>query len=100
MTPGLFYLLALLLYVAASVSAFMVFAWDKRAAIRGRRRVPEARLHLISLLGGWPGAWLAQMLLRHKTQKRSFRATFYATVVANCLLLGAVTIYFAKDTVS
>jgi len=99
MTPGLFHLLALLLYVAASVSAFMVFAWDKHAAIRGRRRVPEARLHLLSLLGGWPGAWLAQMLLRHKTQKRGFRAMFYATVIANCLVLGIATIYLAKDAV-
>ena len=31
-------------------------------------------------LGGWPGAMLAQRTLRHKTQKQSFKVTYWATV--------------------
>lgn len=36
------------------------------------------------LAGGWPGALVAQELLRHKTRKREFRVVFRATVVLNC----------------
>jgi uncharacterized membrane protein YsdA (DUF1294 family) len=44
----------------------------------------------VSILGGWPGAIMAQRTLRHKTQKRSFRRTFGLTVVANLLALAAI----------
>jgi uncharacterized membrane protein YsdA (DUF1294 family) len=41
-------------------------------------------LHLLALLGGWPGALIAQNLLRHKSQKTGFLLIFGATVVINC----------------
>ena len=74
-------------YVALSVVTFVVYAMDKRAAQRGTWRVPEAKLHLWSLVGGWPGAVLAQQLLRHKSSKEEFRAVFRVTVGVNCALL-------------
>ena len=43
----------------------------------------EQSLHLLALAGGWPGAWAAQGLLRHKSRKASFRVPFWFTVVAN-----------------
>jgi uncharacterized membrane protein YsdA (DUF1294 family) len=65
----------------ASVVAFIAHGLDKRAAIRGRRRVPEARLHLMELIGGWPGALLAMLLFHHKTSKPSFLVITVAIVV-------------------
>jgi uncharacterized membrane protein YsdA (DUF1294 family) len=56
-----------------SVATFIAFAIDKRAAKRGRWRIPEATLHLLELLGGFPGAIAAQQLLRHKSYKLSYR---------------------------
>jgi uncharacterized membrane protein YsdA (DUF1294 family) len=38
---------------------------------------------MLGLIGGWPGAIVAQQLLRHKTSKASFRLAFWATVVLN-----------------
>ena len=35
-------------------------------------RVSEKNLHWISMLGGWPGAYLAQRRYRHKTAKAGF----------------------------
>ena len=45
--------------------------------------LPQGRLHLLALAGGWPGALLAQQFLRHKSAKASFRTVFWATVVLN-----------------
>lgn len=71
------------LYAAMSVIAFLSYALDKEAALRGRWRTPENTLHLLGLAGGWPGALLAQQLLRHKTAKPDFVGVFWFTVLAN-----------------
>lgn len=73
----------LLLALPLAVSAFAFFAYrsDKRRAEAGAWRVPEATLHLLSLLGGWPGALLAQRAYRHKTAKLSFQVVFWGIVL-------------------
>jgi uncharacterized membrane protein YsdA (DUF1294 family) len=70
-------------YALFSLTTYVVYAIDKRAARKDRWRVPEAHLHLLALLGGWPGAMLAQQTLRHKSVKRSFRFVFWITVILN-----------------
>jgi len=70
-------------YAGASVLAFLAYGFDKAAARRGRWRTSENTLHLLGLAGGWPGALLAQQLLRHKSSKPSFVAVFWLTVTAN-----------------
>ncbi|MFN3202809.1 MAG: DUF1294 domain-containing protein [Bradymonadia bacterium] len=77
-------------YLVMSVVSFVMYAWDKRAATKGHRRTPEKTLHLVDLLGGWPGGWLAMRTVRHKTQKRSFRMVFWATVALHVLGWGGV----------
>lgn len=71
----------LVVYVAASLAAFVAYGWDKRAAVRGRARVPEKRLHLLELAGGWPGAFIAQRLFRHKVRKPRYQIVFWTIVV-------------------
>lgn len=75
------------LYVIASAATFIVYAVDKAAASDGSRRTPESTLHLMSFAGGWPGALLAQQVLRHKSSKIEFRRVFWATVVLNVAAL-------------
>jgi uncharacterized membrane protein YsdA (DUF1294 family) len=82
--PGMFLMIAAV-YVSMSGIAFAVVAYDKLAARLARRRVAENRLHLLSVLGGWPGALLAHRVFRHKTQKQSFRALFAVAVLVNGL---------------
>lgn len=76
------------LYLLFSVVAFTAYALDKHAAIKGRWRTPEATLQGLALLGGWPGALLAQQWLRHKTVKPAFQLVFWIIVVAHVLLFG------------
>ncbi len=73
-------------YVAVSVLTYVVYALDKRAAVRGRWRTPEAQMLLLGFLGGWPGAITAQLTLRHKTRKASFRLAFWLTVFLNVIV--------------
>ena len=73
------------LYLIASTVSFVVYAYDKSAAKGNQWRIAESTLHFWSLIGGWPGALVAQKLLRHKSQKRSFQSAFMATVVLNCV---------------
>jgi len=73
-----------------SLGAFISHARDKRAARLGRRRTPERRLLAWALLGGWPGAWLAQRLLHHKTRKQPFQRWFRLAGWALGALLASV----------
>lgn len=68
---------------AFSVMTLVMYSIDKAAARHSWRRIPEIHLHLLSLVGGWPGALIAQQLLRHKTRKQPFQTLFWLTVVVN-----------------
>lgn len=73
-----------------SLASFAAYGFDKRRATTGGRRVPERTLHLLALLGGWPGAILAQRWCRHKTRKEPFLIAFWAVVVLHVAVVGVV----------
>lgn len=79
--------IAVYFYVAMSAITFIVFGFDKLAAQRSRRRVPEKTLHLLSLLGGWPGALIAMQVLRHKRQKWSFAVVVWMIAVGHSIFI-------------
>lgn len=70
-----------------SAITFVAYALDKHAAQTGRWRTPEATLHLLELAGGWPGAWIAQQMLRHKSRKPGYRLAFWTMVVLHGIAL-------------
>jgi uncharacterized membrane protein YsdA (DUF1294 family) len=74
--------------VGMNVVALLLYGYDKRQAIAGGVRIPEAALHVVALLGGSPGALLGQELFRHKTRKQAFRL-----VLAAIFLVQAAMIY-------
>lgn len=79
----------LLALVPLNVLTFFTYWLDKNAARRKTWRTREDHLHLLALLGGWPGAWLAQQLLRHKSVKASFQQAFWLSVVLHGAALAA-----------
>lgn len=97
--PGLLLLVALLLlpayawlqtgwelwklaaYVCTlSLITYAAYRSDKRKARLDAWRIPEWRLHLLELAGGWPGAWVAQRRLRHKCSKGFYQFEFWLII--------------------
>ncbi len=77
----------LAVYAATSFVSFILYGVDKLAAINSKSRVPEAYLHLFALLGGWPGALMAQSLFKHKRRKVPFQITFWIVSLINAGML-------------
>ena len=77
----------LLSYLCFSVITFFAYVVDKSKAKRGAWRIQESTLHFFALIGGWPGAGIAQQLLRHKYKKRKFLIVYWFTVMINISLL-------------
>lgn len=85
MSAARFYLLWL---CCMSLVTFLVMGSDKRRATRGARRVPEARLFLLALLGGGVGGLLGMYAFRHKTRHLHFALGF--PLIAAAQILGAL----------
>ncbi len=85
-TPSWFFAI----YVAASVLSYVAYAADKHAAQKGSWRTEERTLLILGLLGGWPGAIIAQEHLRHKTRKIRFQLAFWITVTLNVVTFVAI----------
>lgn len=74
-------------YFGLSIFTFIVFAFDKSKAQRRGWRTRESTLHVLSLVGGWPGAAFAQQLFRHKSSKKPFQVAYWITVLTNIVIL-------------
>ncbi|OED54801.1 hypothetical protein BEI46_14500 [Aliivibrio fischeri] len=73
----------LVLYLGMSLLTYAMYAVDKNAAKKGNWRTPENTLHVLSLLGGWPGALFAQNQFRHKSKKQPFKTILWITIFVN-----------------
>ena len=94
---------AIIIYVSVvmvmSIICFVAYGLDKQLAVDGSRRVSEGSLHLLALLGGWPGAMLGQRHFRHKTKKLPFLIEFWLVVVLHVAFVGtAAYIYFGSSS--
>ena len=84
---GRFPWIVLTAVVLVNLATFYMYWRDKDAAVQETRRVPEEHLHVLAVIGGWPGAWFAQQILRHKTVKQPFRSIYWGTVALNIAAL-------------
>jgi uncharacterized membrane protein YsdA (DUF1294 family) len=83
-------MLAIPWYLVLSLVTFFAYGVDKTAARQNRRRTSERVLQVLALVGGWPGGWIAQQTIRHKSAKLSFQIEFWICVAGNIAVLAAV----------
>ena len=84
-------------YYGLSIITFIAYAYDKFKAKRNAWRTPESTLHFLALLGGWPGAAIAQQVFRHKSSKPDFRVMFWVTVFINLAMLAWLLSPYGKQ---
>lgn len=80
-------------YLTLSILTMFLYGLDKANAAMRKWRVPEAYFYILELMGGWPGALMAQNDLRHKT-----RQTVYLMILRSIIALHlfAWVFYFLK----
>ena len=91
--------LRILLYylIGVNLLTFIAYGIDKHKAVRNghrtnqSRRIPEASLLLLALLGGSPAALLAMRVFHHKTLHKKFRygvpAILLLQIVIVCIVM-------------
>lgn len=79
-------LIASVWYGVASLVTLAMFTLDKLRAKVNARRTPEKVLHTCSAFGGFPGAIVAMVLVRHKNRKPGFVAITLAIAAAHVIV--------------
>jgi uncharacterized membrane protein YsdA (DUF1294 family) len=69
---------------------FFAMLIDKKKAQKGKWRIPEKTLLIITLLGGGVGTILGMYMFRHKTKKLKFTIGFPVILILEIIL----TVYF------
>jgi len=78
-------------YLAAiNLALFLAMGYDKGAALRHRRRVPEATLFALALPGGSLGGLCGMLLFHHKIRKKKFLFGFPLIFVLQAILVGCI----------
>lgn len=74
-----------------NLDGFLLMAADKRRAKKNKRRIPEATIFLVAVLGGSLGVLLGMYAFRHKTLHTKFTVgvpllLFFQTVLTLVIL--------------
>ena len=67
--------------LVVSCGTYIFYKHDKRSAQTGEWRTPESVLHAAEFAGGWPAAFIAQQLFRHKCSKVTYQVSFWMIVL-------------------
>jgi uncharacterized membrane protein YsdA (DUF1294 family) len=78
------------LFLSLNLATMLCYGYDKLLARAGMRRVPELALHVLSICGGTPGAFVGQILFHHKTRDLRFRLMFMAITAIQGIVLFAI----------
>ena len=77
--------------IAINLIAFFIMWLDKRKAQKGKWRIPEKVIFIVTALGGGIGTITGMYTFRHKTQKVGFVVGLPAITIVEIIAL----IYFA-----
>lgn len=73
-------------FICINLSGFGLMGIDKRKAIKGAFRIPEATLFIVALIGGSAGSILGMYTFRHKTRHLLFVYGMPAILILQILL--------------
>lgn len=80
-------------FLIVNLIGFAIMGIDKRKAVKGAFRVPEATLFVVALIGGSIGSILGMYTFRHKTRKWYFVYGMPAILILQLAALIALFFY-------
>ena len=75
----------------------LIFFWADKQLAKVKQvniRVPEHTLNLLTVAGGFAGAWIARGLFRHKTNIRKHQAMFVVLVLSTLIHIALIYLVF------
>ena len=78
--------LSLFYYISVNLVLFILMGIDKLNACFHKKRIREATLLAISLIGGGIGGFLAMLIFNHKTRKHYFAFIFIVSILTHIVL--------------
>lgn len=73
-------------FLLINLTGFCLMGIDKRKAIKGAFRIPEATLFIVALIGGSIGSIMGMYTFRHKTRHLTFVYGMPAILVLQIIL--------------
>ncbi len=89
----------LIYYFAVNIVLFLAMAADKSKAKKGKWRIPESTLFIMSFLGGAAGGFAAMYLFHHKNRKWSFKIIFALSLILHFVLVLFIINTFIADSI-
>jgi len=80
--------------IIVNITAAFMTVYDKKAARKHKRRIPEKELMLIAFLGGGIGMYLTMRKIKHKTQRRKFMVGIPVIVIAETVCFIVLIFFF------
>ena len=80
-------ILALIYLLVINITAVAITISDKQKAKKGKWRIKESTLLIVSALGGSVAMYITMKKIRHKTQHNKFMIGIPAIMVAQVLLI-------------
>lgn len=72
--------------IIVNMLGILIMFIDKRKAEKGKWRIPEKTLFIITLIGGSIGTIVGMYTFRHKTQKLKFTLGFPAILIIQVII--------------
>lgn len=80
-------------FIIINITGFLVMYIDKQKAKKGKWRIPEKVLFIITALGGGIGTIAGMYIFRHKTQKIAFVIGFPAITILEIISIVYFTLF-------
>lgn len=94
----IFGIISLFYPMIISIVAVVMTIKDKKAAEKGRWRVPERTLFLVGILGGALAMYITMKTIRHKTQHKLFMTGLPIVIGVHIFLIAVIPFLILLNT--
>ncbi len=91
-----FYIFVLVYFVGISLVTAFITVLDKILARKGRRRISEATLLTLAIIGGSIAEYLTMKAVHHKTLHKKFMIGLPVIIVLQLALIGTAVYFVLK----